>query len=148
MLRYLLDTNVLIYPHQAGDPAKSERALAVLAQLGAAQNAALPAQALAEFANVALKKLRPPMAPSLALAQVERLVRTFPVLPLSPATVLEAIRGVRDHGLSYYDAQIWAVAKLGQIETILSEDFNTGAVIEGVAFTNPFAPSFSVDDLR
>ena len=148
MLRYLIDTNVLVYPHQAGDPAKSARALAVITVLEEAQNAALPAQVLAERANVALKKLRPPMPPSLVLAQVERLARMFPVLPLSPEIILEAIRGVRDHGLSYYDAQIWAVARLGQVATILSEDFNTGAAIEGVTFVNPFAPDFVLDDLR
>jgi predicted nucleic acid-binding protein len=39
--------------------------------------------------------------------------------------------------LSYYDAQIWAVARLGQVAVVLSEDFNPGAVLDGVAFTNP-----------
>lgn len=146
--RYLVDTNLLIYPHNVAEPAKSARAVAVLAHVNASRSGTLAAQVLAEFANVALKKLKPPMETDAVYAQVERLMRMFPVLPLTPAVVLEAVRGVRDHRLSYYDAQIWAVAKLNQVEAILSEDFNAGAAIEGVTFINPFAPTFVVQNLE
>jgi hypothetical protein len=54
--------------------------------------------------------------------------------------------GVCDHTLAYYDAQVWAVAKLPQIPAIFSEDFNSGASLEGVRFVNPFAPAFRLDD--
>jgi predicted nucleic acid-binding protein len=54
------------------------------------------------------------------------------VLPLTGPVALEALRGVREHLLSYYDAQIWAVARLGQVGAVLSEDFNLGAVLDGV----------------
>ena len=63
--------------------------------------------------------------------------------PLSPAVVLEAVRGVRDHHLSYFDAQIWAVAKLNQVAVIVSEDFNSGGTLEGVHFLNPFDAGFN-----
>lgn len=52
--------------------------------------------------------------------------------------VLEAARGVRDHATSFWDAQVWATAKLNQIPVVLSEDFASGSVIEGVRFENPF----------
>jgi predicted nucleic acid-binding protein len=58
--------------------------------------------------------------------------------------VLEALRGVREHLLSYYEAQIWAVARLGQVAVILSEDFNAGTVLDGVSFTNPLEPDFDL----
>ena len=64
------------------------------------------------------------------------------MLPLTAAVVLEAVRGVRAHGLSYYDAQVWAVAKLGQIPVVLSENFDAGSVLEGVSFLNPFDRAF------
>jgi predicted nucleic acid-binding protein len=70
---------------------------------------------------------------------VEWFAEIFSVLPLTPSIVLEALGGVRDHSMSYYDAQIWAAAKLAQIPVVLSEDFPTGATIEGVQFVNPFA---------
>ena len=81
---------------------------------------------------------------------------SFTVYPLTPAVVLEAVRGVRDHRLAYYDAQIWAVAKLYQVPVILSEDFNSGGTLlvpsaapyglgtlEGVHFLNPFDVGFN-----
>ena len=68
----------------------------------------------------------------------------FPVLPLTGPVVLEALRGVREQMLSYYDAQIWAVAHLGQMGVVLSEDFNPGTVLDGVSFTNPLDPTFDL----
>jgi len=44
------------------------------------------------------------------------------------------------HGFSYWDAQIWATARLNQIPIVLSEDFAHGRRIEGVRFLNPFLP--------
>ncbi|XHR81940.1 MAG: hypothetical protein ACFKPT_27765 [Gloeotrichia echinulata GP01] len=50
---------------------------------------------------------------------------------------LEAIRGVETHHFTFWDAQIWATARLNQIAEVYSEDFATGSVVEGVQFTNP-----------
>lgn len=138
--RYLIDTNLLVYPHDAKDARKRERARDVLQQLATEQTGALPAQALSELASVALRKLQPPMDPREVYAQIESLERVFPVLPLTSSVVLEAVRCVKEHRLSYYDAQIWAVAKLGQVGVVLSEDFDSGSVLEGVEFLDPFAP--------
>ena len=60
-MTYLLDTNVLIYPHDQAEAVKGHRASEVLRQLSQSGRAALSAQALAEFANVALRKLRLPI---------------------------------------------------------------------------------------
>jgi predicted nucleic acid-binding protein len=62
-------------------------------------------------------------------------------------TVLEAAAGARRHQLSYWDALIWATAKLNQIATVLSEDFQDGRLLEGVRFRNPFGPGFDVEAL-
>ena len=59
---------------------------------------------------------------------------------MTGAIVLEAIRGVKEYQLSFWDAQIWATAKLNQIPVVYSEDFNVGAIIEGVRFINPLDP--------
>ena len=47
---------------------------------------------------------------------------------------------------SLWDAQIWAVARLNHISVVLTEDFNPGAVIEGVRFVDPFADDFRLQD--
>jgi predicted nucleic acid-binding protein len=144
-MRYLIDTNVLIHTLDARDPTKQARAIELLSQLEARGDAALAAQVLAEYANVTLKKFGLPATN--VYQHVQGYELSFTVLPLSPAVVLEAVRGVRDYQMSYFDAQIWAVAKLHQIPVILSEDFNSGATLEGVQFVNPFAPDFNLSSL-
>jgi predicted nucleic acid-binding protein len=145
--RYVLDTNVLVYALDRREPEKRDRAREVLRRLGTS-GAILPAQVLSEFANVCLRKLEPRPDPAAVQREVERLLLAFPVLPLTGPVVLEALRGVREHLLSYYDAQIWAVARLGQVGVVLSEDFNPGAVLDGVSFANPLDPAFDLLALR
>jgi predicted nucleic acid-binding protein len=146
--RYLLDTNLLVYTLDWSEPVKRARAREVLRRVGGAGNAALPTQALSEFANACLRKLEPRPDPAAVRREVERLLLAFPVLPLTGPVVLEALRGVREHLLSYYDAQVWAVARLGQVSVVLSEDFNPGAVLDGVSFANPLDPAFDLAALE
>ena len=145
MIRYLIGTNVLLYTIDPRDSAKQQRAIQVLSQLSSSNDAGIPAQVFAEYANVTLKKFGLPA--SSVFENLQNLTASFTTYPLSPAVVLEAVRGVRDHQLSYFDAQIWAVAKLNQIPVVLSEDFNIGATLEGVQFLNPFDKSFNLTSI-
>ncbi len=87
----------------------------------------------------------PPMlSAALASQQAETLTRTFETFPVTPQVVLEAIRGVQEFQISFWDAQIWAAARLNQIPIVFSEDFNPSSVLEGVRFMNPFAPDFNL----
>ncbi len=142
--RYVVDTNVLVYALDRREPEKRERAREVLRRVGGAGTAALPAQVLSEFGGACLRKLEPKPDPTTVRREVKRLMLDFPALPLTGPVVLEVLRGVGEHMLSYYDAQIWAVARLGQVGVILSEDFNPGAVLDGVSFTNPLDPEFDL----
>ncbi|MGH3145412.1 MAG: PIN domain-containing protein [Rubrobacter sp.] len=146
-VRYLVDTDLLVYALDRREPEKRKRAREVLRRVGGAGSAALPAQVFSEFANASLRKLEPGPDPATVRREVERLLLAFPVLPLTGPVVLEALRGVQEHLLSYYDAQIWAAARLGQVGAILSEDFNPGSVLDGVSFTNPLDPAFDLAEL-
>lgn len=134
----VIDTNILVYAHDKRDATKQRRARALLAELARAGTAALPAQALDEFSSVMLRRLRPPAHPAELIREVEWLMRGFAILPLTLQVVVEALRGVRDHGFGFYDAQIWGVARLAQATVLLSEDFPSGEVRDGVRFINPF----------
>ncbi len=81
-----------------------------------------------------------------AAQQVESLMRAYPVFELTPLIVLEAVKGAGSIGLAYYDAQIWATARLNQVAIVFSEDFSDGQALEGVRFINPFAESFHLED--
>ena len=139
----LLDTNVLVYAFDPHRMEQQEKALAVLLKLEDSGIGCLSLQCLSEFCNAAINKLRLP--PSEVLSQLERWLAAFPVFPLTPQIVLEAARGVRDHQLAYYDAQIWAAARLNQVAVVFSQDFQDGQVLEGVRFVNPFQPGFDFD---
>lgn len=144
---YLLDANILIYAADEHEPDRMEQANELLRYLVQSRRAVVSAQVLAEFANVSLRRVRGSSSPDDVYRQIEVYARTVAVLPITQAIVLEAVRGVRDFELAYYDAQIWAAARLNQVPFVLSEDFNPGASLDGVTFLNPFAPEFDVGAL-
>jgi len=146
MPSYLIDTNVLVYLYDAGSPVKRLRAEKVLTHLSQLGTACLSVQTLEEFASVALRTLDPALTPQQVFEQVSLLMDAWPVLHLTPQITLEASRGVRDHRLAYYDAQIWACARLNQIPVVLSEDFQDGSTLEGVRFVNPFEEGFTIEE--
>ena len=146
MAPIIIDTNLLVYLYDQNQPARQSRAMEVLNQLELMGLGRLSVQNLAEFFSVSIRKLSPPLSPREALEQVNLFTRVWPVYDLTPLIVLEATRGVRDYQMSYYDAQIWATARLNQIPVIFSEDFNVGATLEGIQFINPFAPEFVLEN--
>jgi len=138
----LLDTNVLVYIVDPEDPKKQSRAEEVMNALRANQNGRLSVQNLAEFFYTTTRKLKPPLSPRQAMEQIDRFQTLWPVFSLTPLIVTEAARAVRDYQLAYYDAQIWATARLNGVAIVLSEDFQSGRTLEGVQFINPFADDF------
>jgi predicted nucleic acid-binding protein len=144
--RVLVDTNVLVYAYDRSQPEKQQQALAVLDQLAQDDAGALTTQILAEFFVTVSRKLAAPLSVADAYTRIENLLLAWTVFETSALVVLEAARGVRDHQLSYWDAQIWATARLFQLPVVLSEDFATGSTLEGVRFVNPFDPTFQLAD--
>jgi predicted nucleic acid-binding protein len=74
-------------------------------------------------------------------------VRSWPVYDIASQAVLEAVRGVQRYHFTYWDALIWATAKLNNTLTILTEDLPSSNLIEGVRFVNPFAAYFHLSVL-
>lgn len=137
MLDYLVDTNVLVYAIDDRHPNQRERAVAWLEHLAVESSAALSTQALTELANVCLRRIQPRWSPTAVADHILALTRTFEIVPVTPGVVMEALRGVQQYRLSFFDAQMWAVAKLREIPVLLSQDLATGSNIEGVTFMDP-----------
>ena len=53
------------------------------------------------------------------------------VVDVTRLIILQANRGVEAHNFGFWDAQIWATAKLNQISEVYSEGFNSGAKYRG-----------------
>lgn len=143
--RIMVDTNILLYAYDTAEPVRQPRALAALDVLVKRHMGVLTPQILAEFYVNATNKLEPPLTHEEAYERLQNYMLSWEVLELTGPIVLEAARGVRIYKMAYWDAQIWASARLHQISAVFSEDFNVGAVIEGVRFINPLADDFDLD---
>jgi predicted nucleic acid-binding protein len=143
MAAMLIDTNVLVYAYDRAEPEKQRRALEVLDALARSGEGRLGVQVLSEFFVNVTRKIAAPLTAAQARERLEHYVQIWPVVPVTAQVVLEAVRGVREYQFSFWEAQIWAAARLSRVPVVLSEDFDAGAVVEGVRFVDPF-----VDGLR
>jgi predicted nucleic acid-binding protein len=135
--RVLLDTNILVYLYDIAEKSKRERALTVVDDLIRTTRAVISPQVMGEFFQAVTRSRRPLLTHEEALARIRQYLIACEVVPITELIVLEATRGVESYQFSYWDAQIWATARLNQITTVYSEDFNSGATIEGINFVNP-----------
>jgi predicted nucleic acid-binding protein len=125
------DTNVLLYL-LSGDDAKADRAEEVLASGGV-----ISVQVLNEFASVATRKLKMPIA---EIREVLATIRTVcKVVPIDEDTHDKGLEFVERYGLSIYDAMIVASALLAGCKALISEDMQGGQIIDGsLEIRNPF----------
>lgn len=110
--RTMVDTNILLYAYDRGEPTKQSRALTALDRLATQRLGVLSPQVLAEFFVNATRKLEPPLNVEEAYERIQNYILAWEVLELTGPIVLEAARGVRMHKMAYWEAQIWATARL------------------------------------
>lgn len=135
--RVFIDTNVWVYAVDAAEPAKRERARAVIAP-GNDAHITTSSQVLSEFYTVVTRKLASPMPEELAAQMVDRLSQ-LPVVPVDADLVLRAVAGSRAWSISLWDALIIRAAEVAGCAVVLSEDLTDGATYGSVRVANPFA---------
>ena len=130
-----LDTNILVYAldRDAGERHATARELV---ERAVGWDCVLMLQALAEFFWAVTRKDKMPASD--AAAQVKDWQLLFAVHAATPSTLDRAIAGVKDHGLAFWDAMLWACACEASCGLLLSEDLQHGRVLRGVRFHNPF----------
>jgi predicted nucleic acid-binding protein len=132
-----IDTNLLLYAHDATEAAKQPVARAALEELWRDRSGALSTQILQEFYVVATRKLSKPLTRDEAREVVES-YSTWPVVVIDPTLILAATRIEEDHQLSFWDALVIEAARISGAERLLTEDLQDGRVIEGIRIENPF----------
>jgi predicted nucleic acid-binding protein len=125
------DTNVLLYA-VSGDPAKADKTEKLLAAGGT-----ISVQVLNEIANVARRKMRMSWHETRSfLALVRSLLR---VETLTVDIHETGVALAERHGVALYDAMIAAAALHADCDTLWSEDFQDGQVLDGrLRVVNPF----------
>ena len=133
------DTNVLIYAADRDGSFRHRRAAVLLERAMRSGNCRQTLQSLFEFYNVLTGKLQ--VAPERAEAFVAAWRAVFPTEAANPVDLDHAMRAVREYGLSFWDALLWATVRRAGVAVLVSEDFQDGRVIEGVRIANPFSPA-------
>lgn len=142
-----MDTNVFVYRIDPHEPFKRSRAREVLETVLRAGSGVVSMQVASELASVLLRQHRGPLALEDVSEWLGHIMRDWPTVLVRPRTVALALEGVDRFGFAFYDAQLWAAAKLAGASVLLSEDFTDGLDADGVLCVNPFERSFDIDEL-
>lgn len=134
--RWFVDTNVLVYAFDDGEPAKRDLARELLATPNAPLT--VSAQVIGEFYVVVTRKIASPLAEGDAAMAVAQLLR-LPVVPIDGELTRAAIATSQSAQLSYWDALIIEAAAAAGCDRLLTEDLTHGATIRSVQIQNPFA---------
>ena len=137
MTAVFVDTKVLIYSEDGRVPEKQAQALAWLRVLWQRRLGRLSTQVLNEFYTNVTRKIKPPMQPGDARAEVRRYQRWQP-WAIDHPTVETAWSVESRFGFSYWDALIVASAQTLGCRYLLSEDMQHGQVVDSVQILNPF----------
>jgi len=135
-VKTFVDSNILIYAHDADEPSKRDTANRILQGLWNERTGALSQQVLQEFYANATRKIASPLS-----RQAARLVvNTYAPWSVEPsiAELTAAFRIEDEARIGFWDALIVAAAMKAGADRILSEDLNPGQRIGGILIENPF----------
>ncbi|MBC5823542.1 MAG: PIN domain-containing protein [Candidatus Eremiobacteraeota bacterium] len=131
-----IDTNILVYAHDATAGAKHERARALVESLWEDRSGVLSTQVLQELRiNLRRKANRP-----LSLRIVREIVADYLAWEVQVNTgqaVLEALQIEERYGISFWDALIVAAAASAGASVLYSEDLSDGQRYGDVRVVNP-----------
>jgi predicted nucleic acid-binding protein len=133
-----VDTNILIYAHDADAGVRRERAVEALRGLWDSGAGRLSTQVLQEFYVNATQKLKSPVARSTA-REVVGAYGTWIREPTTADTITRASDIAELAQLSFWDALILAAAEQVNAASLYSEDLNANQVIAGIRVVNPLA---------
>lgn len=130
------DTNILVYAADTAAGARRDLSADLLTRAMRLQTCTQTLQSLCEFYYVVTRKAG--VEPAAAGQLVAAWSAATRVEAARLADFVEAIRAVAEHGLSFWDAMLWATLRRAGVRFLISEDFQDGRTIEGVRIVNPF----------
>jgi predicted nucleic acid-binding protein len=132
-----LDTNVVVYAFDAGNPDKQKVSRELLNR-GIAGRAVISTQVLSEFASARLHKISPRASADAVMRGLDALAAIRTIIP-DRELIRRAVEAHAAYGIHFYDGMIIAAAERGGCGRIWSEDLNAGQEYFGVTVDNPFA---------
>src|ERR1017187_5253357 len=135
--RFFLDTNLLIYAIDPGDPRKQAVALKWIATAHETGDGLISYQVVQEWFNVVLRKASSPLGADEAASIYHKLIEPLWRIQSSRDLLDTAIDLHRKHSFSWWDSLIVSAAIQGGCEQLLSDDLQHGRQISGVKILNP-----------
>lgn len=136
--RFFLDTNILVYAHDGGLPAKKARSQELIFECLRSGSGVLSAQVLSEFFVTVTQKVKCPMTPARAKQEII-LLSALETVEIDATLIVEAVNLKLRWQLSYWDALILAAAERAGCDTVYSEDLSNGQVYGALTVRNPYA---------
>ncbi len=130
-----VDTNVLLYALDAGNPKKQQTARIWRAELWRNRAGRISFQVLQEFYVKVCRKW--PAAANAARSEVRDLLTWQPVA-VDGALLERAWKVQERYHFSFWDALIVAAAKAASCRYLLTEDLQAGQNLDGVIVIDPF----------
>jgi predicted nucleic acid-binding protein len=134
-LSIAFDPNILVYAVDRSEGGRHVAAALLVESATRKRRGVLILQTLVEFYSVTTGKLKG--QPEEMLAFLDRLRAVLAVHAADERDFDRATRGDR-HGLSFWDALLWATAERVGVRYLLTEDFQDGRTLGGVTFVDPF----------
>lgn len=134
--KIFVDTNILIYAHDADSGEKHAKAKETLQELWEEGIGVLSPQVLQEFYVNVTRKIRRPLPKRNARAVVAA-YSTW-CIDTTASDVARAFEIEESAKIGFWDALIVASAIKARAATVLSEDLNSGQLVAAVRIENPF----------
>lgn len=135
--RCFVDTNILMYAHDATAGAKHERAKTLVERLWRDRKGLVSTQVLQELAVNLRRKAGKPLGPG-ATHKVIADYRTWHVVVNGGDAILEALDLEERYRVSFWDALVIRAAQASGAAILYSEDLSDGQMYGDVRVINPF----------
>jgi predicted nucleic acid-binding protein len=135
--KIFVDTNILVYAHDLSAGNRHVSARAVIEKLWEEETGVISTQVLQEFYVTTTRKIANP----LKAEQAREIIRNYLAWPVQVNDAEMTIRAseiAEKHNLSFWDALLVAAALRIEAAKIITEDLNSGQLIEGILIENPF----------
>src|SRR5678816_154461 len=134
--RYFVDTNILMYAHDAAAGEKHARAKALVEELWESRSGVVSTQVLQELAVNLRRKAKKPLDGA-ATRDVVSDYLAWQVVVNGGDSILEALDLEARHQISFWDALVIQAAQVAGAEILYSEDLSDGQRYGTVRVKNP-----------
>jgi predicted nucleic acid-binding protein len=135
--KVFLDTNILVYAHDLDAGLKHTVAVKIVKDMWENRTGVLSTQVLQEFYINVTRKIERPISPFEA-REILKIYACWEIREHTSMSVIRASEIEEKHRISFWDALVVVAAYEGKVEKILTEDMNSGQIIEGILIENPF----------